>query len=217
METLICKSDSKNEKEHASRNNRRLQLKYRNFDAFTHKHGISIVQYPFTGAFKEMEVMNNPTLFHKTRGNSLNDSKMKTVDARRTYTGSGSRQALMSQYSDHKQPSQMVKILDSSFGSSFPFFSTSNANYDAYRGEYRDTGNSERAKTPALMTQESEPFDREGNLSPKSILKKPNTAHAGSRKRVHYNLQMKFKRNPSSHEVNNPQIADILQSSYFKK
>lgn len=217
MATLNCKSDSKKRKENDDKNVRLLKLKYRNFDAFTHKHGVSIVQYPFTGVFKEMEVMNNPTLFHKTRGNSINESKMNTVDPRRTYTGSGSRQALMSQYSDQKQPSQMVKILDSSFGSSFPFFSTSNANYDVYRGEFRDAGNSERAKTPALMTQESEPFDRDGNLSPKSILKKPNTAQGACRKRVHYDLQMKLKRKTSSHEVNNPQITDISQSSYFNK
>lgn len=52
-------------------------------------------------------------------------------------------------------------------------------------------------------------------MSPKSILKKPNTAQVGMRKHVHYNMKLNYKRTPSVSGINNPSIKNIHESSYF--
>jgi hypothetical protein len=55
-----------------------------------------------------------------------------------------------------------------------------------------------------------------GNISPKSILKKPNTAQAGLRKRVQYNLQLNIKKHITN-EIEQPQSINMNESSYFNK
>jgi hypothetical protein len=109
---------------------------------------------------------------------------------------------------------QTVKVLDSSFGSNFPFFSAMD------KEEEKDVKQDDliiRSQTPGIAQASSQYLENMMSSSPKSILKKPSTANVGSRKQVHYNLRIKYHKNPSVSTFNSPEIKDINQSSYFTR
>lgn len=193
------------------------QTKYRNFENIINSSGQSVVQYPFSGNLKQMEVMNNQTLFRKTtHKQSLYSTNPKPLIPKRPVTGSGARHYTISQFSDQKI--EGMKIMDSSFGENFPFFSTtSNKDEKGYNTAFMqtETEESNRAKTPAIHKEES--MGDDAFASPKGILKKPSTAQVGTRKRVHYNIKLKSKHNSSVLDLNSPSIKSLEESSYFNR
>ena len=87
----------------------------------------TIVQFPFQGGFRELDVMNNANLFRKTtklRENSLN-SHINALELRRPNTGLSSKPHI-GKLSDQESANGMVQNMYSSFGTNFPFFSTEN-------------------------------------------------------------------------------------------
>jgi len=92
------------------------------------------------------------------------------------------------QDSGHKLYSN--QLLESSFTTNFPFFSTSSIRKENSRVDIHSREKLIRAKTPAIEWYNNKIVDDSISFSPKSILKKPNTASAGTRKQVHYNMEI---------------------------
>lgn len=103
----------------------RIPARHKNYETIKSCHGASVIQYPFSGEYRPLKVVENPTLFRRTkqRQESMTDSCSKTIEPRKTFCGFGSKNFTASQFSDLKTPSQDPKCMDSSFGSNFPFFS----------------------------------------------------------------------------------------------
>jgi len=159
--------------------------------------------------------MNNTTLFRKTakiRENS-HDSRINAIKLRRPNTGIHSKPNLVKS-SDQESITGAIQNMYSSFGSNFPFFSTENLKEGMETEKSNSSTIPGRAKTPCVGNNTSERFGRVTSMSPKGILKKPNTAQIGRRKHVHYNLKLR-KKGTSILELNNPPMDDISQSSYF--
>jgi len=211
------RSDWNNISERAKKQARKLQLKYRNTESVNYSSGWLIVQLPFSGTYREVDVMNNQTLFSKTvnRDKILSSHNSNTLERKEIFSGSRTRHMKLSQYTDQKQ-TLPDKGLNSSFGSSFPFFSSVNMNYETEKNEDYASRSQSRVKTPFIEKYESEDMEWIGNISPKSILKKPNTAQAGLRKRVQYNLQLNIKKHITN-EIEQPQSINMNESSYFNK
>jgi hypothetical protein len=159
--TLQSKSDSNQMLDSDNVYKSNIAMNYRNLETIMNSSSTSIVQQPFNGVFKEMDVMSNGTLFHKTkpRGTSCYSNNMYKVNSKRPFTGSSSRQYMMSQYSEHRGPSQTIQITDSSFASNFPFFSTFSMKEDQSRNDVYEKPGATRAKTPGLMGNSSQEFE----------------------------------------------------------
>lgn len=152
--------------------------------------------------------MNNTTLFHKTisRTNSLRQDFKTTQVVSDEGQGNATARGELQDF-----------VSKNSFSSSFPFFDSSNCKHDQNSNNFNPKDDNERAKTPGLENCKSEVFDQPTSLSPRSILKKPNTAKIGTRKQVHYNTISQVYKQPNSRQINSPTVKDMVDSSYFQK
>ena len=149
---------------------------------------------PFSGKFKEIDIMENKALFRRT-----------------THKESSQGSVL------NPKRGSYINILDSSWESQFQFFTHSNIKPERSTIDVFDNQWSSRAKTPILENYNSQVTDGEWKLSPQGILKKPQTAKIGMRKQVHYN-NIEIRQNSSNwnNAIRSPKIENILESSYFR-
>ena len=130
----------------------------KNFETIINAHNKDVVQYPFKGTYNPIEVVNNHTLFKRTR-------QKHSIGYH--------------QSNDKVLLNNASKTIESSFGSNFPFFTNSDQKSVDYDSIYNPTQKSDRAKTPALNSINSQMIDPAYRASPKGILKKPHTAYGG--------------------------------------
>ncbi|CAI2365552.1 unnamed protein product [Moneuplotes crassus] len=172
-----------------------------------------VVQHPFSGGKRDVNVMNNTSLFRNTtklKGTS-GESVLINDDTQPPNTANKLAQTLLT---EKESNTQAVQILDCSFSSNFPFFSRETSKEDLQNQVQKDQELTSRAKTPAIESHQSQRINRINSMSPKGILKKPNTAQVGMNKRVHYPRKLNTSKDSSFH-MNNPQIENVSQSSYF--